>query len=237
MYNQEQYDSSQMNDLIDCVCGYCNKSVQKTKKRVYEVFVRHQRNKIFCCKVCSDRANKKTKLVTCSCCSKVFEKRLSQINENNFCNHSCRAKFWNIKRGINNKSKLPNCFCGKKVKKGASKYCSIQCQQEKEKEDKIELWLKGDIKGYTGQTFQLKKFVRSYLFNISNHKCSKCGWNKINETTKRCPLEINHIDGNASNDRPENLEVLCPNCHALTSNFRALNKDSCRNRTSSKSDY
>ncbi|MFW5895280.1 MAG: HNH endonuclease [archaeon] len=36
-------------------------------------------------------------------------------------------------------------------------------------------------------------------------------------------LEIEHIDGNAKNNREENLDLICPNCHSLTSTYKALN--------------
>ena len=36
---------------------------------------------------------------------------------------------------------------------------------------------------------------------------------------KRIPLEIHHIDGDCTNNKMENLQLLCPNCHSLTSNF------------------
>jgi hypothetical protein len=38
------------------------------------------------------------------------------------------------------------------------------------------------------------------------------------------PLELHHIDGNRENNQLTNLEVLCPNCHALTDNYRGKNK-------------
>ena len=47
---------------------------------------------------------------------------------------------------------------------------------------------------------------------------------KKNPITGKVPLTINHIDGNPRNNNPDNLEVLCPNCHALTPNYGALNK-------------
>jgi len=28
-------------------------------------------------------------------------------------------------------------------------------------------------------------------------------------------LTVDHIDGNHSNNNPENLQTLCPNCHAV----------------------
>lgn len=39
-------------------------------------------------------------------------------------------------------------------------------------------------------------------------QCVRCGYNEHPEI-----LEVNHIDCNRSNNAPENLEILCPNCH------------------------
>jgi hypothetical protein len=38
------------------------------------------------------------------------------------------------------------------------------------------------------------------------------------------PLELDHIDGNNSNNNLDNLRLLCPNCHALTPTYRGKNK-------------
>lgn len=91
-------------------------------------------------------------------------------------------------------------------------------------------WKTGLEKGWTGKTFRVMNSVRKYLFIKYNNKCCKCGWCEIHTITKKVPLECNHIDGNPSNCKEENLELLCPNCHSLTPNFRNLNKDSCRIR-------
>ena len=34
------------------------------------------------------------------------------------------------------------------------------------------------------------------------------------------PLEIHHVNGNNTDNRLDNLQLLCPNCHALTNNYR-----------------
>ena len=48
----------------------------------------------------------------------------------------------------------------------------------------------------------------------------------MNPYTKTVPLEIEHIDGNATNNMEDNLILLCPNCHSLTKTYRGANKGS-----------
>jgi len=45
------------------------------------------------------------------------------------------------------------------------------------------------------------------------------------------PLELHHIDGNSENNLLNNLSLLCPNCHSLTSTYRGKNKNSHRLRS------
>lgn len=88
----------------------------------------------------------------------------------------------------------------------------------------IQDWKEGKRTGAKATQFAISGYVRRYLFEINKNKCSKCGWSEINIFSKTIPLEINHIDGNCINNRPENLELLCPNCHSLTSTHGFLNK-------------
>lgn len=54
------------------------------------------------------------------------------------------------------------------------------------------------------------------------HECCKCKLQKWLDVP--IPLELNHIDGNHCNNNLTNLELLCPNCHALTDNYRGKNR-------------
>jgi len=51
---------------------------------------------------------------------------------------------------------------------------------------------------------------------IKKNECEKCGINKW--LSKLIPLELHHVDGNRFNNKLENLQILCPNCHSLTPN-------------------
>ena len=48
--------------------------------------------------------------------------------------------------------------------------------------------------------------------------CEHCGLSEWQG--QAIPLEIHHINGNNTDNRIENLKLLCPNCHALTNNYR-----------------
>ena len=61
-----------------------------------------------------------------------------------------------------------------------------------------------------------------------DNSCQKCGWHEVNPYTGIVPLQIHHIDGDCKNNKEENLQLLCPNCHSLTENFGSRNKNCTR---------
>lgn len=60
-----------------------------------------------------------------------------------------------------------------------------------------------------------------------DHVCERCGLKEW--LNAKIPLELHHINGNPKNNCIENLQVLCPNCHALTDNYRGRNKKRIKN--------
>lgn len=65
-------------------------------------------------------------------------------------------------------------------------------------------------------TNRLKK--RLFENEIKKRKCENCGVEKWQG--KEVPLELHHMNGDSNDHRIDNLEVLCPNCHAQTDNYR-----------------
>lgn len=91
----------------------------------------------------------------------------------------------------------------------------------------IERWKTGLESGMRGKT-SLNQYIRRYIFDKTGEKCWRCAWSQRNQFTKKVPLEINHIDGNFKNNSEDNLELICPNCHALTKTYRSGNKGNGR---------
>ena len=51
--------------------------------------------------------------------------------------------------------------------------------------------------------------------------CEECGISEWND--KPLTLEVDHIDGDNSNNELTNLKILCPNCHSQTPTWRGRN--------------
>ena len=115
--------------------------------------------------------------------------------------------------------------CSQVLNKNQYKYCSIKCQSLHKRKLYIEEVNNGFKDGLkkTGNTTKISDSIRNYLFEKYNYKCQLCGWGVANPTTGKVPLEIHHKDGDRTNNKEENLQLLCPNCHSLTPNYKYLN--------------
>lgn len=82
----------------------------------------------------------------------------------------------------------------------------------------ISEYLNKDTKIWHGQ--QLK--IRLIRENVLENECSVCGqgseWNG-----KELVLQLDHINGINSDNRLENLRIICPNCHTQTPTFSGRN--------------
>jgi hypothetical protein len=70
-----------------------------------------------------------------------------------------------------------------------------------------------------GSKYQSHK-LKSRLLKacLKEHRCDCCGLSEWLE--KPIPLELHHTNGDPTDNRLANIRLLCPNCHALTDNYR-----------------
>lgn len=67
-----------------------------------------------------------------------------------------------------------------------------------------------------------KSQIRKRLLEEREWKCEEC---RITEWFGRpITLEVEHVDGNVTNNTKSNLKLLCPNCHSYTPTWRRKKK-------------
>jgi hypothetical protein len=75
------------------------------------------------------------------------------------------------------------------------------------------------VEGSRAQTSKLRE--RLIAEGLKARRCEACGrdcWEG-----RPIPLELDHVNGKRTDNRLENLRLLCPNCHALTPTYRGRN--------------
>ena len=78
------------------------------------------------------------------------------------------------------------------------------------------------VEGSKISSFRLKnKLLKE---GYKEHRCEKC--NNTEWYGRPIPLELHHINGDNTDNRLENLQMLCPNCHAFTDNYGGKNQKS-----------
>lgn len=73
-------------------------------------------------------------------------------------------------------------------------------------------------KGVAIKSYELK--LRLLVAGLKAARCEECGWAE-RTPEGHLPVEPHHINGDPEDNRLENLQILCPNCHSLKPYYRS----------------
>jgi hypothetical protein len=159
----------------------------------------------------------------CQVCNKEFtvNEKYKSGKKRKCCSKECGYK---LRRTISGNITKQCLNCNNVVTAYKGKYCSNKCQQEFQWK-KIKSLIALDTNHDLGvQLDQKNAQYKKYLLEIRTDACEECGWKERNKYTNTTPLELEHIDGDCTNNKLSNLKILCPNCHSLTATYKGANK-------------
>lgn len=134
--------------------------------------------------------------ISCKICGKSIYRRPSEIKANRgrvFCGLICY--------GISLRKETPCLVCGKLILAGFNKKtCSRSCANIHRAGIKYKIGRPRD----KARTFRVLKLR---LMEERGKNCERCNYNKYEI------LQVHHKNRKRADNRIENLEIICPNCH------------------------
>lgn len=143
---------------------------------------------------------------TCSECQNDFFVRRAWCEKQKFCSQKCSA----ISRARESTQEVSCAYCNKVFRKALTRlntksglhFCS---RVHKDLAQRI-----GGIKEIQPSHYgTVNTNYREVAFRNNKAECVRCGYDKYTNV-----LVVHHIDRDRTNNVLENLEILCPNCHA-----------------------
>ena len=119
-----------------------------------------------------------------------------------------------------------NCNKEFEDKNGHNKqFCCFECSAEYRHKMSYADFLENNEK-YCKGNYTPKMFKKEFL-NEQGGVCAICKC-KPEHNGKPLVFVLDHIDGDASNNKRENLRMICPNCDSQLDTFKSKNKNSTR---------
>lgn len=121
-----------------------------------------------------------------------------------------------------------NClFCNKenkdKGKQYVGKYCNNQCQANHTKQR----WLEDNQEAFENGLLKARAAIKKFVVERDGYKCAIC--TQLPEHNgKPLVMILDHIDGDASNNKPLNFRLVCPNCDSQLPTYKGKNRGNGR---------
>lgn len=169
-----------------------------------------------------------------------------------FCSRSCSVSFNNKKRVLSNETKnkiskalkknngndnkqpkketknkkiLKCIVCNTILIKEQTKFCCRDCNSQYTRNKRYE-YFKNNPDEFNRGGYSPRSF-KDFFLNEQDGVCAICGMID-NWYGKELVFVLDHIDGDASNNRRDNLRLVCPNCDSQLPTFKSKNKNSTR---------
>lgn len=194
LFNQQEFNLAKLTDRLQLQCSHCNEPFLMTKRAILE-----------CRRPSSRRLGN---FCSRNCKLRAQTKPLANLCKS--CKAPCKKLFCSTKCANGFQRAKHQCRTCKSKITANKTYCCSACKFH-ELDERINSGLVSD-----------RSVLKKFLHRNEITSCQECGLDTWK--SQRLSLELDHINGNASDNFPQNLRLLCPNCHSITPTWKGKNR-------------